>query len=102
MGSGGFSDESDGCPDATAVPLRHPARTRRRPGVRAPAGADPVFSRARLVEPSQPVLLPGNKLPHVMLNTDPPEHTRLRKLVTRALTARAVERLRPRVTEIAD
>jgi cytochrome P450 len=64
--------------------------------------ADPLFSRARLVEPDQPVLLPGNKLPHVMLNTDPPEHTRLRKLVTRAFTARAVERLRPRTAEITD
>ena len=64
--------------------------------------ADPVFSRARLVDPDQPVLLPGNKLPHVLVNTDPPEHTRLRKLVTRAFTARAVERLRPRVTELAD
>jgi cytochrome P450 len=64
--------------------------------------ADPLFSRARLVEPEQPVLLPGNKLPHVLINTDAPEHTRLRKLVTRAFTARAVERLRPRVEEITD
>ena len=63
--------------------------------------ADPVFSRAALVHPDQPVLLPGNKLPHVMLNTDPPEHTRLRKLVTRAFTARAVERLRPRIEDLA-
>lgn len=62
--------------------------------------ADPVFSRAALVHPDQPVLLPGNKLPDVMLNTDPPEHTRLRRLVTRAFTARAVDRLRPRVEEI--
>jgi len=64
--------------------------------------ADPVFSRARLVDPDQPVLLPGNKLPDVLLNTDPPEHTRLRKLVTRAFTARAVERLRPRIQQITD
>jgi len=64
--------------------------------------ADPLFSRARLVEPDQPVLLPGNKLPHVLLNTDAPEHTRLRKLVTRAFTARAVERMRPRVEEITE
>ena len=52
--------------------------------------ADALFSRARLVEPDQPVLLPGNKLPDVLLNTDPPEHTRLRRLVTRAFTARAI------------
>ncbi|MET9231697.1 cytochrome P450 [Lentzea sp. NPDC003310] len=36
-----------------------------------------------------------------MLNLDPPDHTRLRKLVTKAFTARRVELLRPRVQEIA-
>ena len=33
---------------------------------------------------------------------DPPEHTRLRRLVSRAFTARLVERLRPRVAAIVD
>ncbi|NYE48451.1 cytochrome P450 [Spinactinospora alkalitolerans] len=37
-----------------------------------------------------------------MLNSDPPDHTRLRKLVSRAFTARRVEGLRTRVREIAD
>jgi cytochrome P450 len=37
-----------------------------------------------------------------MLNTDPPDHTRLRKLVTKAFTARRIENLRPRVQEISD
>ncbi|MFD7653480.1 cytochrome P450 [Actinosynnema sp. NPDC059797] len=37
-----------------------------------------------------------------MLNMDPPDHTRLRKLVTKAFTARRVEQLRPRVQEITD
>ncbi|GGM03597.1 cytochrome P450 [Dactylosporangium sucinum] len=37
-----------------------------------------------------------------MLNVDPPEHTRLRRLVSRAFTARRVEALRPRVQQIAD
>jgi cytochrome P450 len=37
-----------------------------------------------------------------MLNADPPDHTRLRKLVTKAFTARRVESLRPRVQEISD
>ena len=32
---------------------------------------------------------------------DPPDHTRLRSLVSKAFTARAVERLRPRAAEIA-
>jgi cytochrome P450 len=35
-----------------------------------------------------------------MLNSDPPDHTRLRKLVTKAFTARRVAGLRPRVEEI--
>jgi cytochrome P450 len=33
---------------------------------------------------------------------DPPEHTRLRRLVSKAFTARLVERLRPRVAAIVD
>ncbi|HJP77149.1 MAG TPA: cytochrome P450 [Pseudonocardiaceae bacterium] len=37
-----------------------------------------------------------------MLNADPPDHTRLRKLVTKAFTARRIEALRPRVQEISD
>nr|WP_235921683.1 cytochrome P450 [Lentzea tibetensis] len=35
-----------------------------------------------------------------MLNTDPPDHTRMRKLVNKVFTARRVELLRPRVEEI--
>lgn len=35
-----------------------------------------------------------------MLNSDPPDHTRLRKLVNRAFTSRAVQRLEPRIEEI--
>ncbi|MFF2653498.1 cytochrome P450 [Streptomyces sp. NPDC058045] len=36
-----------------------------------------------------------------MLNMDPPDHTRLRKLVTKALTARGVRRLEPAIEEIS-
>jgi cytochrome P450 len=36
-----------------------------------------------------------------MLNADPPDHTRLRKLVGKAFTMRAIARLRPRIEEIA-
>ncbi len=35
-----------------------------------------------------------------MLNTDPPEHTRLRKLVSTAFTPRVVDTLKPRIAEI--
>lgn len=37
-----------------------------------------------------------------MLTIDPPDHTRLRRLVSRAFTARRVEGLRPRVRELAE
>src|SRR5262249_19453848 len=37
-----------------------------------------------------------------LLNMDPPEHSRLRRLVAKAFTARRVEQLRPRTRQIAD
>ncbi|PRY42455.1 cytochrome P450 family protein [Umezawaea tangerina] len=37
-----------------------------------------------------------------MLNSDPPAHNRLRKLVNKAFTARRMEALRPRIQEITD
>lgn len=37
-----------------------------------------------------------------MLETDPPEHTRLRSLVSQAFTPRSIEGLRPRVERIAE
>ncbi|WP_329084870.1 cytochrome P450 [Actinomadura citrea] len=36
------------------------------------------------------------------LTMDPPDHTRLRRLVSKAFTPRLVERLRPRVEEVVD
>jgi cytochrome P450 len=44
---------------------------------------------------------PFNRAP-TMLTSDPPEHTRLRRLVSRAFTPRAVENLRPRIQQIVD
>lgn len=49
----------------------------------------------------QPDLL-GPVNPPSLLVTEPPDHTRYRKLVTRVFTARAVERLRERTQEIAE
>ena len=44
----------------------------------------------------------GPLTPPSLLVTEPPDHTRYRKLVTRVFTARAVEGLRARTQEIAD
>jgi cytochrome P450 len=44
----------------------------------------------------------GDFLSRSMIGVDPPEHSRLRRLVSKAFTARRVEALRPRVQEITD
>lgn len=64
--------------------------------------ADPVFSRAEASKPGAAALRPVRQNPYLLLSMDPPEHTRVRKLVARAFTKRQVERMRPRIQEIAD
>src|SRR5690606_27613546 len=44
----------------------------------------------------------GMERPRSMLMVDPPDHTRLRKLVSKAFTPRTVERLRPHVAELVE
>jgi cytochrome P450 len=59
-------------------------------GVRTTAGALPFVD--------DPESRPGR----FMLQQDPPNHTRLRKLVSRAFTPRAVARLRPKIAQVVD
>jgi cytochrome P450 len=61
---------------------------------------DQRFSRALAVAPGQ--ARPGVEMfaAGSILGMDPPEHTRLRKLVASAFTVRRVEALRPRVASI--
>jgi cytochrome P450 len=44
----------------------------------------------------------GNDVPRSFLTLDPPDHTRLRRLVNKAFGARLIERLRPRIGAIVD
>ncbi|HTJ40200.1 MAG TPA: cytochrome P450 [Dactylosporangium sp.] len=65
---------------------------------------DPRFSRAAAAR-SQDAAADfglGALATESMAGMDPPEHTRLRKLVVRAFTARRVEELRPRAAQIVD
>ncbi len=57
-------------------------------GVRTTAGALPFID--------DPEAMPGR----FMLQQDPPNHTRLRKLVSRAFTPRAVDRVRPKIADV--
>jgi cytochrome P450 len=43
-----------------------------------------------------------NLLDTHMLNSDPPDHERLRRLVNKAFTSRRIEQLRPRIQQITD
>ncbi|GAB3155237.1 cytochrome P450 [Micromonospora sonneratiae] len=59
------------------------------------------FSRAAAIGRDEPRSTP-QLIQDGILTMDPPDHTRLRKLVAKAFTARRVEQLRPRAQRIAD
>ncbi|WP_319804510.1 cytochrome P450 [Nocardioides malaquae] len=67
-------------------------------GAGLPASPQPWV--ARLVERTTPPTVHPLRPPS-LLATEPPDHTRYRRLVTRVFTARAVEKLRGRTEEIA-
>jgi cytochrome P450 len=63
---------------------------------------DPRFSRAAAVDRDEPRTRTHRGAPGNILTFDPPEHSRLRRLVTKAFTVRRIELLRARAQEIAD
>lgn len=64
--------------------------------------ADQRFSRAETVGRDVPRVFPLIQYDPSILGMDPPEHTRLRTVVTKAFTVRRVDDLKPRIQEIID
>ncbi|WP_328990700.1 cytochrome P450 [Kribbella sp. NBC_01245] len=63
--------------------------------------ADPRFSRAAVVRQGAPRVALAKPMPNSLTTTDPPEHTRLRRLVSSTFAHRRIERTRPWVAELA-
>ncbi|HEX6521827.1 MAG TPA: cytochrome P450 [Streptosporangiaceae bacterium] len=63
---------------------------------------DQRYSRALVFAPGRPLYGVEVTLAEGMIAMDPPEHTRLRKLVAGAFTEKRIQALRPRVTRIVD
>jgi cytochrome P450 len=63
---------------------------------------DPRFSRAASVGRDEPRTRVHRGRPGNILSFDPPEHSRLRRLCSKAFTVRRVEQVRTRAQEIAD
>ncbi|HKN52614.1 MAG TPA: cytochrome P450, partial [Amycolatopsis sp.] len=58
------------------------------------------FSKEAMTAPDAPRLIPVHRGSRSLVNLDPPDHTRLRKLASREFTQRRIDQLRPRVEAI--
>lgn len=64
--------------------------------------SDPRFSREATMRDDAPRLSAAPQRFKSLLNMDPPEHARVRKLISREFTTRRVAALRPRIQEHTD
>jgi len=63
---------------------------------------DPRFSREAATRPGAASVSPSTAVPGMLIGLDPPEHTRIRRLVSRAFSARTIDAKRPRIQQITD
>ncbi|HEX4729329.1 MAG TPA: cytochrome P450 [Jatrophihabitans sp.] len=63
---------------------------------------DPRFSRAAAAGPNRPTRELGSLAEDSLIGMDPPRHTKMRRAVSHAFTARRVELLRPAIVELID
>jgi len=63
--------------------------------------ADPRFSRAAVVKQGAPRVALAKPMPNSLTTTDPPEHSRLRRLVVPTFAHRKIEQTRPWVAELS-
>lgn len=66
------------------------------------AGRFPILLRRVPGSPEGPAARLGQQLSVGMLQSDPPVHARIRKLVSKAFTTAAIEAMRPRIHAIVD
>ncbi|MFE7135180.1 cytochrome P450 [Streptomyces sp. NPDC057638] len=61
---------------------------------------NPAFSRSAATEPGAPRVTEGLALPAMLSSLEGEDHTRIRRLLTKAFTPRMVEGMRPWITEV--
>jgi cytochrome P450 len=64
--------------------------------------SDPRISRAAAARPGGPVTNQAGNNPELLVSMDPPRHTRVRRLMGAAFTARMVTQLEPQVRAVVD
>ncbi|MEO3796163.1 cytochrome P450 [Nonomuraea sp. B10E15] len=92
---------ADGAPTRITLPSGDPAWLATRYEDVRVVLADPRFSREAITAPGAPKVFPIARGAKSIIVMDPPEHSRLRRLVSYAFSVRRMEQLRPRVEDIA-